>query len=195
MEIMSKPIITPELREQLGPLALLAGVWEGDKGDDIAPSDDRQTENNKYRERITLEIAGAVNNHEQVIHALRYSTVAWRVGEQNPFHEELGYWTWEPLTHEVMKCFLIPRGISVIAGGVAKPDDREFKMVSTHGSATFGICSSPFLDKEFKVVKYELTVKIIDENTFTYSSDTVIQMPGRKDLFHHTDQNRMVRVK
>ena len=44
-----------ELRNQLGPLADLVGIWEGDKGDDIAPSDDRGTENNKYRERIVFE--------------------------------------------------------------------------------------------------------------------------------------------
>jgi hypothetical protein len=43
---------TSELREQLGPLADLVGIWEGDKGDDVAPSDDRGSENNKYRERI-----------------------------------------------------------------------------------------------------------------------------------------------
>ena len=27
-----------ELREQLGPLADLVGIWEGDKADDVAPS-------------------------------------------------------------------------------------------------------------------------------------------------------------
>ncbi len=29
-----------DLTKQLGPLAALAGVWEGDKGSDVAPSDD-----------------------------------------------------------------------------------------------------------------------------------------------------------
>src|SRR6478609_227885 len=101
-----------ELKKQLGPLADLVGIWEGDKGDDIAPSDDRGVENNKYRELITFEQVGPVQNHEQSLHVLRYSTRAWRIGEPNTFHEELGYWSWEPANQEVMRCFLIPRGIS-----------------------------------------------------------------------------------
>ena len=43
-----------DLVAQLGPLAALAGVWEGDKGADVAPSDDRGTEENKFHERITF---------------------------------------------------------------------------------------------------------------------------------------------
>jgi len=52
---------------KLGPLAPLVGVWHGDKGDDIAPSDDRGTENNKYREQMIFEPIGPANNHEQGI--------------------------------------------------------------------------------------------------------------------------------
>ena len=67
--------------KNLGPLAPLAGTWEGDKGDDVAPSDDRGTETNRYRERLRLEPTGEVNNHEQSLWGLRYSTVAFRIGE------------------------------------------------------------------------------------------------------------------
>ena len=56
-----------DLAKQLGPLASLAGVWEGNKGDDVAPSDDRGTERNQFRERLTFEPFGPVNNHEQQI--------------------------------------------------------------------------------------------------------------------------------
>ena len=154
----------------------------------------QEKENNKFRERITLEWAGPVNNHEQTINVLRYSTKAWRIGEEAAFHEELGYWSWEPSTLEAMKFFLVPRGVSVIAGGKANKNAREFTLVAHNGSNTYGVCSNPFLDKEFKVVKYEITVKLIDENTFSYASDTVIQMPGMKELFHHTDSNTLKRV-
>ena len=44
-----------DLIKHLGPLAALAGVGEGDKGDDVTPSDDRGTERNKFRERMTFE--------------------------------------------------------------------------------------------------------------------------------------------
>ena len=187
-------MLTPEIRKQLGPLADLVGVWEGDKGDDLAPSDDRGVENNKYRERLTLEHMGPVQNHEQNLHVLRYATRAWRIGEQNTFHEELGYWSWEPETRHVMRCFLIPRGISLIAGGETTADAREFRLTAEAGSCTYGICSNPFLDKEFKVVSYEVTVRIHGRDSFSYDQDTVIKMPGQKELFHHRDKNTLRRV-
>lgn len=182
------------LKEELGPLASLAGIWEGDKGDDLAPSDDRGIENNKYRERITFEQIGPVQNHEQNLHVLRYSTRAWRLGEENTFHEELGYWSWEPATQEVLRCFLIPRGIALIAGGKSTGSAKEFTLKANNGSCTFGICTNPFLDKEFKIVSYEVTVRIHDSNTFSYEQDTVIQIPNQKELFHHRDRNTLKRV-
>jgi hypothetical protein len=186
--------MTHELREQLGPLADLVGIWEGDKGDDIAPSDDRGTENNKYRERIVFEQVGPIQNHEQNLHVLRYSTRASRIGEENTFHEELGYWSWEPATREVLRCFLIPRGIALIAGGRAERDAREFRLEAKNGSGTFGICVNPFLDREFKIVSYEMTLRVIDPDTFIYEQDTVLQIPGQKEPFHHRDRNTMKRV-
>lgn len=98
------------MNKDLGPLAIFAGVWEGDKGDDIAPSDDRGTENNKFRERMTFEPILPVTNHEQSLFGLRYATVAWRLGEPNPFHEEVGYWLWDPKATQVLRCFIVPRG-------------------------------------------------------------------------------------
>lgn len=181
------------LFEQLGPLAHLVGVWEGDKGDDIAPSDDRGTENNKYRERIVFEQVGPIQNHEQNLHVLRYATKAWRIGAEDSFHEELGYWSWEPTTTEVMRCFLIPRGIALIAGGKAAAQDREFRLEATNGSCTFGVCTSPFLDREFKILSYHLTVRIHDESKFSYEQDTVLKIPGQTEPFHHRDSNTLLR--
>ncbi|HEX4924169.1 MAG TPA: heme-binding beta-barrel domain-containing protein [Bdellovibrionales bacterium] len=183
-----------QLREQLGPLAALVGVWEGDKGDDIAPSDSRGVERNSYRERITFEQVGPVQNHEQSLNVLRYSTKATRLGETDSFHEELGYWSWEPRTQEVMRSFLIPRGIALIAGGKAEMDARQFRLIATSGSCTFGICVNPFLDREFKILSYTLDLKVLDENTFAYEEDTVLQIQGQKEPFHHRDKNTLKRV-
>ena len=151
-------------------------------------------ENNKYRERITFEPAGLVQNHEQNLHVLRYATRAWRLGEENSFHEELGYWSWEAATGEVLRCFIIPRGIALIAGGLAQATAREFRLEARHGSTTFGICSNPFLGREFKMVSYEVTVRILGQNSFSYEQDTVMQLPGQKELFHHRDSNTLRRV-
>ncbi|GKS65341.1 FABP family protein [Nitrospira sp.] len=179
---------------QLGPLATLAGVWEGDKGADLAPSDDRGTEENTFRERITFEPIGQVRNHEQVLYGLRYATVARRIGEADPFHEEVGYWLWDAGERQVLRCFIVPRGVALIAGGTTEPTATTFSLVAEVGSGTYGICSNRFLAKEFKTVRYELTVTILDKNRFHYREDTQIQMPGRSDLFHHTDENTLTRV-
>ena len=183
-----------ELLKNLGPLAALAGTWEGEKGHDIAPSDDRGTEENKFRERLSFVPFGPVNNHEQTLWGLKYQTMAWRIGEQNSFHEEVGYWLWDPREQQVLRSFMIPRGVTVLAGGKVTPDSKEFTLSAKAGSDTYGICSNLFLDREFKTVRYDLTITIHGPDSFSYSEDTQLQMRGRKDLFHHTDANTLKRV-
>ena len=183
-----------DIFKHLGPLANLVGIWEGEKGVDVAPDKKRGTETNKYSERITFVPFGPVNNHEQTLYGLRYSTVATRIGADAPFHEELGYWLWDAEAHQVLRCFMVPRGVTVLAGGTAKPDQKEFQLSAEVGSHTYGICSNPFLDKEFKTMKYNLTITVHGEGVFSYQEDTILKMPGRKDMFHHTDQNRLKRI-
>ena len=179
----------------LGPLAALEGVFEGDKGTDNAPDDDRaKVEVNRYRERMTFAPTGMVANHEQHLYGLRYATTAWRIGADDPFHEELGYWLWDAEARQVMRCFMVPRGVTIIAGGSALPDARSFELAAEVGSETFGICSNPFLDREFKTVRYDLKLEVRDANTIHYWEDTVLRIKGVADLFHHTDENTLTRV-
>ncbi len=185
--------MTDEIIKNLGPLAPLAGIWEGVKGDDTAPSDDRGKETNKFRERLTFEPIGPVDNHEQKLYGLRYATMAWRLGEDNPFHEERGYWLWDAQAKQVLRCFIVPRGVAVIAGGTVEPGANTFELAADVGSETYGICSNQFLDKEFKTVRYELKVTIHDDQSFSYEEDTQLQIKGRKDLFHHIDKNTLKR--
>jgi len=182
--------------KNLGPLAILAGVWEGNKGDDKAPDEDRTlVVNNLFRERIVLEPIGEVNNHEQSMYGLRYSSTAWRIGEDDSFHEEVGYWLWDAGNKQVMKCFIVPRGTTTIAGGTVEPDARSFELIADLGSETYGICTNKFLADEFKLVRFELRVEIHDENSFSYDEDTVLQIKGQDELFHHRDKNTLQRVK
>ena len=89
-------------QDELSPLEGLEGIWEGDRGTDQAPDDDRsQTETNKYRERMTFAPTGLVANHEQKLYGLRYATTAWRLGDADPFQEELGYWMWDGAARQV----------------------------------------------------------------------------------------------
>jgi len=182
----------------LGPLGPLLGIWEGEKGTDLAPSDkpesDRQLATSKYRERMVFAATGRVDNHEQKLFGLRYNTTAWRIGAPDPFHEEVGYWMWDAASELVIRCFMPPRGMTVLAGGNAKADAREFSLEAKAGSETFGICSSPFLHAEFKTVRYTLLVKVLDDDSLYYDEHTWLQIKGQSELFDHQDENTLRRV-
>jgi hypothetical protein len=176
---------------KLGPLASLPGTWVGEKGDDIAPSDDRGETNSKYREQMIFEPMGPVNNHEQVLYGLRYRTTAWRIDSADAFHEDMGYWLWDPQDMQLIKSFVIPRGISVLAGGTVEADAKSFKISAKQGSPTYGFCHNMFLEKEFKIVGFDLSMTIHDSDSFSYEQDTQLWMKDRKDIFHHTDRNTL----
>lgn len=179
----------------LGPLAVLEGRWSGEKGSDTAPDDDpREKEINRYREEMVFEPTGLVANHAQQLYGLRYRTTAWRTDEGEPFHEELGYWLWDAAEKQVLRCFMVPRGVTVMAGGTAEPDATAFELNATLGSETYGICSNRFLDREFKTVSYQLRFEALDADTIRYWEDTVLEIPGQSEPFHHTDENTLKRA-
>jgi hypothetical protein len=179
---------------ELGPLAALVGVWEGASGEDTAPSADRGTRVSKYRERLTFTPTGRVDNREQVLSGLRYATTAWRVGEPDPYHEEVGYWMWDAANQQVLRSFVIPRGMTVLAGGSATADAKQFTLAADVGSPVWGISSNPFLDREFRTVRYTLTVRLVEDGVFEYDEDTILRVKGRPEPFHHTDKHRLRRV-
>ncbi len=184
--------------DELGPLAPLLGIWEGGKGTDLAPSDkpetDRQIATSKYRERMVFEATGRVDNHEQKLFGLRYNTTAWRVGSDDPFHEEVGYWMWDAASKLIIRSFMPPRGMAVLAGGTAEPDATEFALEAKAGSEVFGICSSPFLTKEFKTVEYTLKINTSIKDELHYEEHMFMKMNGVEELFDHSDINTLRRV-
>jgi len=185
---MSEEIVT-----NLGPLAALAGTWEGDQGIDVAPGRTGSVET-RYRERLLFEPLGPVANGPQILYGLRYSTTAWPLDADEPFHEETGYWLWDSKAGQVMRCFMVPRAVTILAGGDAEADANSFSMAADAGSETFGVLSSPFLDQAFKTVRYELQVDIHADGRFSYNEDTQLQIQGQDGIFHHTDANTLTRV-
>ncbi len=193
MDIYKKQAaVAHDVVANLGPLAALAGTWEGELGVDIAPSATGSVET-KFRERISFEPMGPVENGPQVLYGLRYATTAWPLGVQDAFHEEVGYWLWDPNAQLVMRCFIVPRGVVVNAGGPAGPHAKAFELTAVVGSETFGVLSNPFLDANFKTVRYELIVTIHDDGSFSYREDTQLKIGGREAIFHHTDENTLVK--
>jgi len=185
---MSEPII-----KNLGPLAALAGIWEGDQGIDISRIRSREQET-KYRERIVFSPIGPVRNGPQELFGLRYAMTAWRLGEQDAFHEELGYWLWDGENKQVLRCFMVPRGVLINAGGDAESDSTNFHLSAEAGSETYGILSNKYLDESYKTMKYTLDVTIHEDGQFSYKEDTQLWIPVNAAIFHHTDQNTLTKT-
>lgn len=182
--------------EEYGPLAFYIGHWESKEysGKNKAPDPDRNEENTNFRQEMIFTPAGLTENHEQALYALNYQTKAWEEdGDEEPFHQEVGYFIWDKENRQIMKCFSVPRGISAIAGGTTEETDNAFTLNAKVGSETYGICSNIFLDQEFKSISYDVTFTIIDKDTFSYEENTQIKMKGRDSLFQHTESNVMIR--
>ena len=80
------------------------------------------------------------------------------------------------------------------AGGTVEPHAKTFHLTAEAGSTVYGILSNPYLEQAAKTVRYELTVTIHEPWKFSYQEDTHLQIAGRSDLFHHTDQNTLTRI-
>jgi len=176
----------------LGPLAALAGTWEG-QGMDTHPVAEGK-EDEPYRERIIFEPIDPQLNGPQLLYGLRYHVHVNKLDEALTFHDQVGYWLWEPATKTILQTLTIPRGLVAQATGTAEPDARHFTVMSAVGSPTAGIVSAPFLHESFRTLEYAITVTANDDGTISYEQDTVLQIAGRPDPFHHTDRNTLRRV-
>jgi hypothetical protein len=181
-------------RAQLGPLTDLAGIWEGDDGVDVAYSNERGVlAETPYRERVEFKPFGPVDNGAQTLYGLDYRMAAYRRGEDLPFHTEVGYWLWDAADGQVMRCFIVPRGSVVLAGGTSTPEATTFGLTAECGSEVYGILSNPYLARGARSAAYRATVTV-EGDEFTYEEETTIQHTRSNDPIRHTDRNRLHRV-
>jgi len=177
-----------------GPLAGLIGEWEGDGGLDLSWHNvEGELGETPFREKVSLKAFGPVDNGTQSLYGLDYRMAAWRGNEENPFHTEVGYWLWDAAAGEVMRCFMVPRGSTLIAGGRAKPDDTTFSMEAVVGSEVYGILSNKYLAEKARTKKYTCTVTIEDAGTWSYDECTTYDHAIGGEVAH-TDRNTLRRV-
>ncbi len=194
IDIYTEPSsIDPDTLKNLGPLAPLAGVWEGLHGQDRHPEADGPGDD-RYVERYELQPIDPQTNGPQLLYGLRYHIHITRPGERATFHDQVGYWLWEPATGTVIQTLAIPRGQVAMAAGVAATDARTFDLHCEEDSPYWSTCSNPFLDRSFKTLGYTIRVTIHDDGTWSYEQDTVLQVAGSEQVFHHTDANTLRRI-
>ena len=177
----------------LGPLRRMAGVWEGERGLDVKPKADGPRKQ-AYVERIELQPIDPVTNGPQLLYGLRYHTHIVKPAQVKTYHEQVGYWLWEPATSTVIHTLTIPRGMTTMASGTATADARSFELATTEGAADGGICSSPFLLYAFRTVEFRITVTYHDDGTWSYEEDSVLKIHAQAELFHHTDRNLLRKI-
>ena len=181
--------------QEWGPLAALAGTWAGDGGLDVAFHNAKgEVLKTPYMEKLTMKPFGPVDNGTQHLYGLDYRMAAWRtnVEEENPFHTEVGYWLWDGETGEIMRCFMVARGSTVLAGGIAEAGDTSFTMEATCGNEVYGILSNKYLDEKAKTKKFTCTVTV-NGDTWSYDETTSYTHAIGGDIAH-TDRNTLRRV-
>jgi hypothetical protein len=178
--------------KNLGPLRRLAGIWEGKKGVDLNPKGDGP-ERKEFTERIELQPIDAQPNGPQLFYGLRYHTRILATDEDATFHDQVGYWLWEPATGLVMQSLAIPRGQVALAAGHAKPDDTRLVLNATRGDTEYGIASTGFLEKAFRTDSYRIEVTFNPDGSWSYVLDTVLVVHGQGP-FNHRDVNTLIKV-
>src|SRR5580692_10380157 len=131
-DIFTEPDVDPDTLAYLGPLRPLAGVWEGTKGLDVNPKADGPERSN-FIERIELQPIDAQANGPQLFYGLRYHAHILKPGEAITFHDQVGYWLWEPATGLILQTLAIPRGQVALASGHAAPDATSFRVSARRG--------------------------------------------------------------
>src|ERR1700716_99627 len=129
----------------------MGGVWDGVEGVDEHPVVEG-LERNSHEERYELQPIDRQTNGPQLFYGLRYHTHIVKPGEVETFHDQVGYWLWEPAARTVLHTLAIPRGQGLLAAGTAEPDPRKFEVSATAGTEVYGILSNPFLDSAFHTV-------------------------------------------
>jgi hypothetical protein len=174
-----------------GPLTELIGTWKGDKGVDLAPEPDGN-EVNPFYETITFTPVGDVDNADsQVLHILHYRQIVQRHSNDEVFHDETGYWLWEPATGNIVQSLTIPRAVSLLAGGKASKNDDGTTTIEVSAAADnpdWNIIQSPFMRDNARTISFSHTI-VVGNGKMKYSELTVLDIYGR--TVNHTDNNEL----
>jgi hypothetical protein len=185
--------VDAETLANLGPLRRLAGIWEGHRGVDLNPKADGP-EQRDYYERIEMQPIDPQANGPQLFYGLRYHVHINTTEEQITFHDQVGYWLWEPATGLILQTLAIPRGQIAIAAGHAEPNATRMVLKAERGQTEYGICSTTFLDLAFRTDSYAIQVDFHEDGSWSYISDTTLMLHGRDEPFLHRDRNTLVKI-
>lgn len=193
MDIYTEPAGDPDTLGKLGPLSGLAGTWCSSTGVDVHPVQSG-TAAATYIETYECQPIDFQTNGPQIFYGLRYHTRLTEPGSVAMFHEQVGFWLWEPDSHTVLLTLAIPRGQVALAAGQCDPSATSFEVTAERGSTVYGISSNPFLDAYFTTDSFRMSVTIVSETQWTYDQNTRMVLPDRSEPFDHVDRNTLTRT-
>ena len=100
-DIYTEPDASVDTLANLGPLRALAGVWEGPNGADEHPAAARDTSATCSSSTTTHSPSIRRPTGRSCFYGLRYHTHIVKPGEVETFHDQVGFWLWEPAARTV----------------------------------------------------------------------------------------------
>ncbi|MBB5189807.1 hypothetical protein HNQ50_000517 [Silvimonas terrae] len=183
---------TIHAKEAANPLTALIGVWEGDKGTDVAPA---QKSTGKagtaaaspYFERMEIAAGpGVTNASEQDLVSVTIRQRVYRKSDKQQFHDQMGYLIWDQKNSRLIYSFCIPRGVCASAEGkYDKPG--EFNLGTKSAFA-----ETDFMKKNAKTNSVAITMKLAADGTLSYSEVTALTIYGKP--FTHVDASTLKKV-
>ena len=192
-DIFTEQDADPDTLKNLGPLRRLAGTWQSATGADVNPKADGP-EHRQYIEHAVFEPIDPQANGPQLLYGLRYHMHINTPEEDITFHDQIGYWLWEPATGLVMQSLTIPRGQAVLAAGHAAPGDDRLVLTAERGRTDYGIVSTTFLEQAFQTDSYRIELTFNPDKSFSYVLETMLRVRGQAGVFDHRDTNRLVKM-
>ena len=191
-DIYTEQDADPDGLANLGPLRRLAGTWRGKIGKDINPKAEGP-EHRDYYETIDMQPIDPQSNGPQLLYGLRYHVHINTEEEDITFHDQVGYWLWEPDTGLIMQSLTIPRGQTALAVGKAAPGDNVLRLEAKRGPTDYGICSTTFLEEAFRTDSYKIEVTFNPDGTWSYVLQTMLALKGAEP-FCHADNNTLTKI-
>jgi hypothetical protein len=95
----------------------------------------------------------------------------------------------------VLRGFVVPRGITILAGGFTEADARRFTMTAALvGDDQYRVAEGQYLGQRASTTRYEVTVTLHDDDTWSYAERSMLRMKELPEPFGHTDRNTLHRV-
>jgi hypothetical protein len=107
---------------------------------------------------------------------------------------DIGYYLWDAAAGEILKGFIVPRGIAILAGGTTTADATSFSLSAKLGDPKYTIGENSYLAAKASSVDFKLSITVNGDGTLSYDQTTNLKLAEIEGVFAHTDSNTLRKV-